>query len=236
MRETLEIAELLDRVTDSVTVVQNLSESALKLVLRDYVSLERGTSCYHLSARDRLRRDAVEKLLIGDTSGLYRLAHAVVDEALRQGVEESAVRDDRDRLMKRADKVLSDIEIDAGLAADRRVYLRKQRRRYLQHVDSAQIGRRGESAHVAGDSAAERYHERLSRKLSTGERLVHQRDRAEVLVHLTSREDKLPGEVHADVRERRAELFAVKRIDAAVRHSEHPVVFFTPEELTERRV
>ena len=48
--------------------------------------------------------------------------------------------------------------IDRGLAADRGIHLREQRRRNLDVVDAALIAGSGETGHVADDAAAERDH------------------------------------------------------------------------------
>ena len=59
--------------------------------------------------------------------------------------------------MKRADKVLTLGEVDAGLAADRGVHLREQRRGYLDNVDPAHVDGGQETSDVAGDTSAERH-------------------------------------------------------------------------------
>ncbi len=76
----------------------------------------------------------------------------------RSGSVRETVRVDQHgaRLMERADHVLSERVIDAGLPAHRRVDLRKQRRRHLHERHAALIDRRGETGEVADDAAAER--------------------------------------------------------------------------------
>ena len=63
----------------------------------------------------------------------------------------------RRRLVERADHVLAARMIDAGLAADRRVDLREQRRRHLHEIDAALVAGGGESGDVADHAAAERH-------------------------------------------------------------------------------
>jgi hypothetical protein len=65
------------------------------------------------------------------------------------------VADDRDRLVERPDEVLALRQVDAGLAADRRVDLREQRGRHLQHRDPTPVRRRREAREVADDPAAD---------------------------------------------------------------------------------
>ena len=64
--------------------------------------------------------------------------------------------------MERADQVLAAHVIDAGLAADRRIDLRQQRRRHLHEPDPAHEDRRGKPGHVAHDTSAQRDHEALA--------------------------------------------------------------------------
>ena len=58
--------------------------------------------------------------------------------------------------MERADQVLAVARVDAGLAADRRVDLRQQRRRHLHEIDAAPHHRGGEAREIADHAAAQR--------------------------------------------------------------------------------
>ena len=58
-------------------------------------------------------------------------------------------------LMKRPDEVLAARVIDPGLAADRGIDLRQQRRRHLYEIDAALVTGRRKSGDVADDTAAE---------------------------------------------------------------------------------
>ena len=64
------------------------------------------------------------------------------------------------RLVERSDHVLAERVIDAGLAADRRIHLREQRRRHLHERHPALVDRRGEAGDVADHAAAERHERR----------------------------------------------------------------------------
>ena len=66
------------------------------------------------------------------------------------------VDDDRGRLVERADEVLALGQVDAGLAADRRVDLGDERRRDLDERDAAQVRRGEEAGRVAERAAADR--------------------------------------------------------------------------------
>ena len=61
--------------------------------------------------------------------------------------------------MKAADQILAAHQIDAGLAADRRVHLRQQRGGDLHHRDPAHEDGGQKSGHVVDDAAAERDHQ-----------------------------------------------------------------------------
>jgi hypothetical protein len=74
--------------------------------------------------------------------------------------------------------------IDAGLAADRRIDLREQRRRNLDERNAALVDRRGEAGEIADDAAAERDQERpaLGAELEQARQEIVKRRR--ILVHL----------------------------------------------------
>ena len=69
------------------------------------------------------------------------------------------IGNDQNRLMERADEILALARIDAGLAADRRVDLRKQCRRHLHEIEAAPGGCSREACKIANHAAAKRYDE-----------------------------------------------------------------------------
>ena len=76
----------------------------------------------------------------------------------RGSVESSSGIDEHgEGLVIRADQVLAERMVDAGLAADGAVDLREQRRRDLHDRNAAQVGGRGKAGRVAHDPAAERH-------------------------------------------------------------------------------
>ena len=89
--------------------------------------------------------DAIEQRRIGDHAVLDHFVQAGAEFAARQGFEHDRIGDDQARRVKRADQVLAERVIDAGLAADRAVDLRQQRRRHVHDRHAAQI-RRGREA------------------------------------------------------------------------------------------
>ena len=74
--------------------------------------------------------------------------------------------------------------VDAGLAADRGVDLREQRRRHLHEVDAALVAGGGEAGHVADDAAAERDDAGVAVEAGGDQRVEDARDVAERLVLL----------------------------------------------------
>ena len=70
---------------------------------------------------------------------LITSARPALQLAVRQGREHIGIGDDRARLIKGADEILAAGMIDAGLAADRGVHLREQRRRHLHIADAALV-------------------------------------------------------------------------------------------------
>ena len=96
---------------------------------------------------------------VAEQAVFHHLGIAGAEFALRQRVEQRGVGDHQDRLMERADQVLALAGVDRGLAADRRIDLRQQRRRHLHVVDAAPDQRRGKAGEIADHAAAERHHQ-----------------------------------------------------------------------------
>ena len=64
--------------------------------------------------------------------------------------------------MERADEIFARLEIDADLAADRRINLRQQRGGHLDKVDAAQVRRGDKPREISDNSTAERNDERFA--------------------------------------------------------------------------
>ncbi len=93
--------------------------------------------------------------------------------------------------MKRADEILARRQIDAGLAADRRIDHREQGRRHLHEGDAAHPAGRAETGEIADHAAAEREDRRIAARLHRRKRVEHARDRIESLVRLAVGQDQL---------------------------------------------
>ena len=86
--------------------------------------------------------------------------------------------------MERADEILAARRVDAGLAADRGVDHREQRRRHLHDWDAAHVRRGDESGQVANDAAAERDDRRVAPEAGFEELVGEARPRLARLVRL----------------------------------------------------
>src|SRR5205085_3028520 len=117
-----------------------------------------GSSAVRVSSSLLLQKfsRALEKFSVADRALLDRLAPPCCQLARRQRTQSLGVNQHGSGLVERADEVLARARVDAGLAADRRVYLREQRRRHLHESYPAQVDRGGEAREVSDDSAAER--------------------------------------------------------------------------------
>ena len=95
---------------------------------------------------------------VGRERDLHHLGEARRALARGQRREVREVGHDGARLMERADEVLPDGVVEAGLSPDRRVDHREQRRGDLHEAHAAQQARRREAREVADDPAAGRDH------------------------------------------------------------------------------
>ena len=120
----------------------------------------------------------------------------------RSGSVSSSARvsHDQRRLMERADQILAEPVVDAGLAADAGVDLRQQRRRHLDDRDAAQERRRDEADHVADHAAADRHHEVAAIGPDLDQPVVHRLDATQRLPLLAA-----IGDQHLDIAPERAQ-------------------------------
>ena len=106
--------------------------------------------------RVHLRLEPRQERAVADRAVLDHFREARGELARRQRAQAIGVDQHGARLVERADHVLAERMVDAGLAAHRRVDLREQRRRHLHERHAALVDRRGESRDVADDAAAQR--------------------------------------------------------------------------------
>ena len=150
------------------------------------------------------RFESGEALGVADDVVLDALGEAAAEFARRQGLKCVGVGEDRDRLMERADQVLADGVIDAGLAADRRVDHGQQRRGDLNERKPAEDGGGGEARRIPDYAAAEGDERRVSVNGCAEDRVVDAVDRGDRLVVLAGRDGAFDHVLEA-VRERRDE-------------------------------
>ena len=223
MQEGLVAGQALDRVAQRVAEVQDRPVVALGLVLGDHQRLQlraalddeadrRVVEVEHLTM---VALEEVDQLGRQDRAGLDDLGEPGAQLARRQGPQRRRVGDHQPRVMKRADQVLAGRDVDAGLAADRRVDLRHQRGRHLHEVDAAQVRRRGEAGDVADDAATQRDHHRAALEARLDQAVVDERDPGEVLVLLAVGDLDGHGR-EAGALERRPHALAVEALDARV--------------------
>jgi hypothetical protein len=140
-------------------------------------------------AREELRKvclEPAEERAIGDERRLHDLREAGPQLAVRQRRERVRVGDHRRRLVEGADQVLAARVVHPGLAADRGVDHREQRRRQLHDRDAALVRGCRESRDVADHAAAEREHHAVPVEARGDQRVDDDRDVAEGLLLLAA--------------------------------------------------
>ena len=204
--------------------VQDLAKPPLALVRVHHVALDLDVAADYVRKLlavealgvDGMRRQAAEQRLVADDAVLDDLTARVREELRRERVQAVHVRDDERRLEERAGEVLAGLEVDGGLSADGGVHHGQKRRGHLHDLAPAQVQRRGESAHVAGDTAADRDDDVVARKLGRGEALEQVREGGEALV-LLARGKHLERRAVAGVRKRLRHGVRVQRRHVVVR-------------------
>ena len=142
---------------------------------------------------DQLSVGQLPQRLTRKQSRFDHFGHPVLPLPLRQRREQRRI-DQRPRgPVECADEVLALRQVDRGLAADRRVHLRGQRRRDRYPVNAAQVGRGGIARRVGERAATERDDRSVPPE---PERAPQALDRRELLGRLTGR--KLVGLVEGE--------------------------------------
>ena len=162
----------LERVRERVAEVQRGAHAgALLRVTGDHVGLDPRAAGHEIAEHRRITVEHRGRLQpqqldqpgrvrdhVAEQRVLRDLAEAGAVLGLGQRLQRVGVGEHADRLVERADEVLALGQVHRGLAADRGVDHREQRRRHLQHRDPAVVGRGREPGGVADDSPAERDH------------------------------------------------------------------------------
>ena len=179
----------LDRVADRVPEVQHLPAPAVALVGGDDRELRRARRRTPstrrpprpMTTRSHSSPPAISAVFSTSTHPAASSSGGSVRSA--SGIDEHA-----GRLVVGADVVLRRRQVDAGLAAVRRVDLRDERGRDLHDRHAALVGRRAEAREVADDAAAERDEVIGSRHARAGERGPHAIGGGERLALLAGRD------------------------------------------------
>ena len=108
------------------------------------------------AAADELVVGQIPQRLAREQAGLDDLGHALEALRRRERLEQRGIDDRADRPVERADEVLALRQVDARLAADRRVDLRDEARRHRDPRHAAEIRRGREACGVRRAAAAER--------------------------------------------------------------------------------
>ncbi len=194
----------LDRVAERVAEVEQRAFARLALVGRDDLRLDPAALADRVGERLGVAREQRSMFASSQSKNARsRMAPYLMTSArprgklaVRQRAQTVGVDQHGARLMERADHVLAERVVDAGLAADRRVDLREQRRRHLHERHSALIDRRGEAGDVADDAAAERDQRRRALGLLLEQARQHVGERRPSLVRLAvGDEDRVGGDV-----------------------------------------
>src|SRR5262245_341872 len=166
MFQTAISGDSFERMSDGVAEIEDAAQTRFAFIGRDDFGLDLATARDHSGERHTIERidpfeivlDQGEQLRVADHSVFDRLIKSRSQFASGQAAQYARVNDDRAGLMKSPDQVLAEFVIDRGLASDRAVNLREQRRGYLNVVDPAQKSRGDETRKVAHHAAAERDH------------------------------------------------------------------------------
>ena len=120
-----------------------------------------------------------------DDRRLDDLGQTFAQRSRRQRAAARDVAKHADRIAKDAGEVFAAAKIDAGLAADRGIDHRDQRRRHVRVRNAAHVGGRSESEEIAGNAAADAEHDGRERSAPGREqRVEHALDGREALAPL----------------------------------------------------
>ena len=150
-------------MAEGVAEIERGAHAGLALVRRHDLGLVAARTLDGLGQRIRVAFQQPVQVLFEPDKKRRVADEAVLDDLGQPGreftvgkrVERVGVDNHRARLVERADHVLAECMVHAGLAADRGVHLRQQRGRHLDERDTALIGRGGETGYVADHAAAE---------------------------------------------------------------------------------
>ena len=169
-----------ERMTEGVAEIEQRTLAGFALVARNDAGLATATHRNGVLACGTAGKDILPVLLQpGEERGIAEqpvfgnFGIACAEFPFRQRVEQCRICNDQNRLMERADEILALARIDSGLAADRRVDLRKQCRRHLHEIETAPGACSREPCKIADHAAAKRYDEIVAFDTRGDDRLAY---------------------------------------------------------------
>ena len=157
------VFKVLNGMTESVAIVQDLTEARFLQILSDNACLDSNRALdqfwqvtVNIEAGLRVCLVKIENLRVRDKSSLDDLCRARNQFSLRQGAQDIQVTEHRGRLVEGADQVLSGCSVDTGLTADSCVDHAEQRCRDLDNLHSTHPRGGDESTEICGCTAANR--------------------------------------------------------------------------------
>lgn len=192
--------EALVGMADGMTKVERLADALLLGILLDDALLD-SHRLLHESVQVGIvhRVDVVEHhrgvvLHIADQAMLDHLGIAREDVVAVERAQELAVDEDTERGIERTDLVLQPVEVDARLAANRRVDRGHQRRGDVDGADATLEGSPREASHVGHHAATQVDQQRMARSPLVGEPFPDLGQMLQALVGIARRraEDRRP--------------------------------------------
>ena len=140
----------LQRMREGVAEVERDTDGTIVRIAHAHGGLVRSAAAHNL------RVGQLPETLAREQAGLDDFGQATRALVGGQGLEQHGVDDGARGPVERADEVLRRRQVDAGLAADRRVHLTHERRRHGDPREAAQVRGGREAGDVGGTAAAER--------------------------------------------------------------------------------
>src|SRR5712692_9751210 len=182
----------LDGMAEGVAEIKQLAQASLAFVLADDFGLDRNRAHHRVAecigiAREQaieIGFEPAEERRVADQAILDHLGDSGAQLALGQGLQGIEVGEHQLGLMKSADHVFPERMVDRGLAADRRIHLREERRGNLDVLHAALIGGGGKAGQVPDHSAPESDESTVAPAALLEQRIEDRVERAPVLVFL----------------------------------------------------
>ena len=149
-----------DAVAERVAEIEHPPETAFLFVFFYHAGLEPDRPGRRLRKRsgDAFFLDEGKQLFVQGSGNLDDLGRSAGHLSLIERGQQLLIYDHAPGLMKGADDVLDPAQVDGRLAADGRVHLRQQGRRYIIKIYAPHIAGGHKAGQIAGHAAAQRQH------------------------------------------------------------------------------